>query len=161
MLPSTPARSTLISFGASLAHFISLGILNPSHSFLLLSFLWVFAKSFELSQPNYHILYFCVYWPLNQSHLLIPSLGSFGLSLLAFHFLWFPWAYYFLIWGSLESICLLWGPFTILWVYVPLFLLFRFNSFSLLILLSSTLLYCWVSSCHWALLPKWASTKAS
>ena len=47
----------------SLAHLIISYFLH-SHRPLL--------KSFRLPQPNYHILYFWVYWTSNQSHLLIP-----------------------------------------------------------------------------------------
>ena len=54
-----------------------LGILGPFHSFLLLTFPWAFAKSFGLPWPNYHILYPWVYWPSNQSHLLISFFGLF------------------------------------------------------------------------------------
>ena len=60
----------------SLACFIPWGILISSHSFLFPTFPWVFAKSFELPRPNYHILYFWVYWPLNQPHLLIHFFGA-------------------------------------------------------------------------------------
>ena len=57
-----------VSFlGASLSHLIL---------FLFSTFPWVFAKSFELPRPNYHILYFWVYWPLNQPHLLIHFFGA-------------------------------------------------------------------------------------
>ena len=75
MLPSIPAGSILISSWASSAHSIPLGILGSSHSFLLLTFLWAFTKPFGLPRPNYHILYFWVYWPSNQSPLLIPFFG--------------------------------------------------------------------------------------
>ena len=69
-------HSRLISFfWASSARFIPWGILGPTYSFLLLTFLWAFAKTFGLPWPNYHILYFWVYWPLNQPHLLIHFFG--------------------------------------------------------------------------------------
>ena len=55
--------------------FHSLGILGPLHYFILLTFPWTFAKSFRLPKPNCHILYLWVYWPSNQSHLLIPLFG--------------------------------------------------------------------------------------
>ena len=71
ILPSILVGLFLLSSWASSAHFIPLGILDPSHSFLLPTFLWAFTKNFRLPYPNYHILYFWVYWPLNQSHLLI------------------------------------------------------------------------------------------
>ena len=103
-----------ISFlGTSLAHFIPWasstrfiprGILDPFHSFILLTFPWIFAKYFGLPKPNYHILYFWVYWPLNQSHLLIPFLGLLRPYLLSFYFFWFSWAYYFILLGFLSPL---------------------------------------------------------
>ena len=52
--------------------FHSLSILGSFYSFLHFTFPWVFAKSFRLPWPNYHILYLWFYQHLNQSHLLIP-----------------------------------------------------------------------------------------
>ena len=98
-LPSIPTGSVPITSWASLAHFIPLassacfipwGILGPFHSFLPLTFLWAFAKFFGLPQPNYHILYFWVYWPLNQSHLLIPFFGLIQPVFSFFLFLMIP-----------------------------------------------------------------------
>ena len=86
MLPSTSTRLVFISSWASLAHFISLGILNPLHSFGLpwpIPFLHsygLFAKSFGLLRPNYHILYF---W----------GLLAFALTPFTNSFLWAPLAY--------------------------------------------------------------------
>ena len=78
----------------SLAHFISLNILDLPYSFghtrSILTFLWAFTKFFELSQPNYYIL--CLWGllafaPTPFYHFL--SLGSSGPPLLVFYFLWF------------------------------------------------------------------------
>ena len=64
MLLSTSIGLVFISSWVSLAHFISLGILDPLHSF---GHLWsipflhshgLFSKSFGLPRPNYHIFYF-------------------------------------------------------------------------------------------------------
>ena len=88
---------------ASSTCFIPWGILGSSHSFILLMFPWAFVKSFGLLWPNYHIFYFWVYWPLNQSHLLIPSFGLLWSIFTCFllliipmglllPFLRFPWA---------------------------------------------------------------------
>ena len=112
------------------------GILGPLHSvghpwpIPFLHSHGFFAKSLGLPRPNYHILYS---WGLS-AFALTPftnsfSLGSSSPSLLAFHFLQFPWAYYFLLQGSLGPICFLQGIFTILWVCVPLFLSFGSNGF--------------------------------
>ena len=56
--------------------------------------------------------------------------------------------------GSFRPACFLRDPFIILWAFVPLFLSFWFNGFSLN-LLTLFCPYCWASSCYWTL-PKWA-----
>lgn len=137
---------------ASLARFIPWGILGPSHSFLLLTFPWAFAKSFRLSWPNYHILYFWVYWPLNQPHLLIPFFGappahlcllstSYDSHKLTTSFFEAPLGS-FAFFGVLLLFC---GPMNHYSCHLGLIVFL-----TLLILLSSPLLYCWASSCHWA-----------
>ena len=104
-LPNIFARSVLMSSRASLAHSLPLGILGPFHSFehtlpvsfigaslahLILTFSWVFAKSFRFPQSNYHILYF---WGL---------LAFEPISFTNF-FLWAPLAYLCLLSTSYDS----------------------------------------------------------
>ena len=135
-----------------------LGILGPFHSFLLLTFPWAFAKSFGLPWPNYHILYPWVYWPSNQSHLLISFFGllqplfTFFLFLtilmgLLLHHLGLPW-----------PVCSLWEPlyyFVGLWTIIPAIL----AQWSLLYLfLSPPFSYCWASFTIKPVCQKWAST---
>ena len=99
-LPSIPAGLIHIASGfpslfyslGILGPFHSLGILGPFYSFLLLTFLWVLAKSFGLPWPNYHILYIWVYWPLNQPHLPIPFFGLLRPLFAFFLFLTIPMA---------------------------------------------------------------------
>ena len=116
-------------FWASLTHFIFLGILGLFHflrhyrpiSFHWVSlahsspsFSWAFAKSFELSDPNYHILYFRGLWafPPTPSY-LVPSFRLFQPILTCFPFLIMPMGLPFLSSGSFRPINFIWGPFAI------------------------------------------------
>ena len=167
MLPSISTRLVLISSWASLAHFISLGILGPLHSFgrpWFIPFLHsygLFAKSFELPQPNYHIIYFkgllafaltpftnSFLWAL-PAHLCLLSTfyDSHGLTT---SFSGFPWAYLL----SFGTFFLLLYKFVDYYFCHLGFMIFL----TLLVLLSSPLLYCWASFYYWFLLPKWTST---
>ena len=127
--PALFTRLVLILFWASLAHFILLGILGPFHflghhppiSFHWVSlahsspsFSWVFAKSFELPDPNYHILYFRGLWtfPPTPSY-LVPSFGLFQPIFTCFPFLIMPMGLPFLSLGSFRPIYFIWGPFAI------------------------------------------------
>ena len=92
-----------------LGPFHSLGILGLFHSFLLLSFLWAFAKSFELPWPNYHILCLWVYCPANQSHLPIPFFGLLWLVFAFFLFLTIPIGLLLHSLGLPQFVCFLWG----------------------------------------------------
>ena len=105
--------------------FYSLGILNPFHSFLLFTFPWALTKSFGLPQPNYHILCFWVYWPSNQSYLLIPLVGLLQPIFSFFLFLMIPMGLPFHSSKIPCPVCLLWSHFVILWACRPLFLPFE------------------------------------
>ena len=172
-----------MSSWASLAHSIPLGILGPFHSFkhplpisflgaslahLILTFSWVFAKSFRFPQSNYHILYF---WDL-----LAFEPISFTSS-----FLWAPPTYLCLLSTFYDSNKLTTsfygaslGPFAFFWTFLlfcrpidhypchsdlmvsSLILLIL----TLLILLSLPLfiLLCFFLSWGFFFLPKWALT---
>ena len=136
-----------MSSWASLAHYI-------------FTFPWAFAKSFGLPWPNYHILYF---W----------GLLAFAPTRFTNSFFWAPLAHLCLLSTSYDSHelttsffglpcarLLSLGHFLLLFRlvnhYFCHFVLMVF--LTLLVLLPSPLLYCWASSCYWALLPKWAST---
>ena len=167
-LPSIPTGSVPITSWASLAHFIPLassacfipwGILGPFHSFLPLTFLWAFAKFFGLPQPNYYILYFWIYWPLNQSHLLIPF---FGLIQPVFFFLSISYDSYGL---TISFIGAPLGPFAFFWVFLlfcrPLNHYFCYSDpmvFTLLLSFSISFILLGFF-CHWALLPKMGINK--
>ena len=145
---------------ASLTHFFLLEHLwsiffpwtSSAHSNY--AFPWVFAISFGLPQPNYHILCLWDSWAFHQP--LTHLLHHFGPPRPILTFI-LPIGLLLLSPGSFKPTCFLWGPFLILWVYNPLFLSFRFNGFSLN-LLTLFCSYCWISSRYWTF-PKRASTK--
>ena len=95
-----------VSFlSASLAHLILFYFL---HSHELLLNLLCFPGSITIS----FTFEFIGFWTNLIYYFL--SLGFSNPSSLALYFWWFPWAYYFLLWGSLRPICFLWVPLTIL-----------------------------------------------
>ena len=132
---------------------------SPTHSNL--SFLWAFAKSFGFSQPKlpYPLLSGFIGFPTNPI-CLVSSFGLLRPIFAYFPFLIMPMGLLLLSSGSFGPACFLWGHFTILQAYEPLFLPFRLNSFllNLLIILLYSLPYWWVSSYYLASLSKWAST---
>ena len=126
----------------------------------IFTFPWAFTKSFGLPWPNYHIIYF---W----------GLLAFALTRFTNSFFWAPSAHLCLLSTSYDSHELTtsfsglpWarflslGPFLLLYRLVDHYFchLGLMVFLTLLVLLHSPLLYCWASSCYWALLPKWAST---
>ena len=125
------------------------------------SFPLVFAKSFRLPQPKlpYHLLSGFIGFSTDPIY-LVPSFGLLWPIFACFPFLIMSMGLLLLSSSSFRPACFLWGPFTILQAYGPLFLPFGLNDFllNLLILLLYSLPYCWVFSYYWAFLPKWAST---
>ena len=114
-----------------------------------------------LPRPNYLILILGAHGlainPLLSSFsLLWACRGPFSL----FHIIYYPWFAFSLFPGSFRPIYLFKTHLFISWACDPLFLPFGLNGF-LLNLLTIFFPYCWVSSCYWAPLPKWASTLPS
>ena len=117
-----------ISFWASLTHLHSLGILDP---FSNSAFPWVFTNSFELSWPNYFILYLWGLWTFHQSLTLFTCITSSLLwSILTF--LYHILSMSLLLLSFQASLC----PFAssmpiclFLWAYDPLFMPLGFNDF--------------------------------
>ena len=109
IIPSLSSRHLVFLLGQFLYH---LGLRRPilflwaSLAYLILTFPWAFAKSFELPQPNYHILYFwdllafapisftnfSLWAPLAHLCLLSTSYDSHGLTT---SFFGLPWAHLF------------------------------------------------------------------
>ena len=152
-------------FGASLAHFIPLGIFSLFHflghpwpSPILHSHGFLLSLLGFLPKLPYLLLSEFIGFSTNPIY-LIPSFGLLRPIFSCFPFLIMPMGLLFLSSSSFGPACFLWGHFTILEAYGPLFLPFNLNGFllNLLILLLYSLSYCWTSSYYWAFLHKWAS----
>ena len=131
----------------SLAHFISLGILGLLHSFghpqpiPFLHSRGLFAKSFKLPRPDYHILTFRVCWPLHQPPLLIPLFGLLRSIFACFLFLMILMGLLLPSWAPLGPLAFFGAFFTILWACRLLFLPFGFNGFPYIASSSSSTLF--------------------
>ena len=127
--------------------FYSFGCPRPIPSFLLLTFLWAFVKSFRLPSPITTSFTFGFIGLLNQADLLIPLFRLLRLVFAFFLFLMIPMG---LLLHSLRfswPVCFLWSHFVILWARGPLFLLFGLNGFfTLLLFFLHPFLYCWAFS---------------
>ena len=78
-------------------------------SFFPTFYILVFAKSFGFPWSNYHILCLWVYWPSNQSHLLIPFFGLLRSVFAFFPFLTIPMNLLLYFLGLPRSVYFLWG----------------------------------------------------
>ena len=134
---------SVISSWVSLAHLLSLGILNPFSSSV---FPWVFTNSFRLPWSNYLILHPRGSWAFHQPLTFFTCINS-GLLWLILTFLHHILSMSLLLLspGSFRPVCFLKAHLFIFWTYDLLFLPLEFNSFSIH---SLTLfyLYYWASS---------------
>ena len=134
--------------------FHSLGILGPFHSFLPLSFSQVFAKSFKLPWPNYHILCLWVYWPVNQSHLPIPFFGLLRPLFAFFLFLMILMSLLLHSFGLSQPVCFLWAHLLFCGLMDQYSYHSRLMIFTLL-LSFSTFFILLGFFCHWTILSRY------
>ena len=133
--------------------FHSLSILGPFYSFLHFTFPWVFAKSFRLPWPNYHVLYLWVYQHLNQSHLLIPFFRLLRPIVAFFSFFTIQMGLLLHSLGLPQPVCFLWSH---LLFYGPMdHYSYQSGPMVFTLLLSfSTVFILLGFFCHWTLLSK-------
>ena len=140
-LPSVSIGLILIPSWPSLAHFITLGILDPLYPF---GHPWpiLFLHSHKLllhhlGFPNLITTPFAfkACWPLYQPHLLIHFFRFLRPIFACFPFLIIPIGLLLPCLGSLGPVCFLWGLSTILQAHRPLFLPFGFYGFLLILLI--------------------------